>query len=194
MTLWEKVRSFITPDKFPVGGLLGESLEGVNKTDLFTWFHLTETSRVRAGRGRSVVKFKPSGSKFHDLVTVEVSLNQSGRVVGISLLLERSFVEDDRDGVFARDIAKSLLRTVGGDKPPEELKSLADEIEFAHDYPLIVGPGYRPPPPKPAPSPGFLTYLGRRGTYTQSFPGFALALENITDGVRPCLSISLRSA
>jgi hypothetical protein len=191
LNLLEWARSLIKPAAPPAGAFFGKRLEDVQETEFFRWFSLVETSREWAGRRRSVVKFKPSGEKFHNVVTVELSLDGGGLIRGVRLLLARRFVDDAREGIYARDVTKSLLRAAVADAPTEGLKTLADEIEFRHDYPIIVGPGYQPQPTSPEPSPGFLTYLGRRGEYEQTFPGFTLKLENTADDEGPLLIISL---
>src|SRR3989441_7170643 len=91
-------------------GDLGERLEQARKTEFFRWFHLEETGR--AGR---VVQFKPSGEKFRPLVTLNVTLDPSGRMVGVELVLSRAFIDSGREGTFARDIAKSFLRVATSD-------------------------------------------------------------------------------
>lgn len=193
MSLWARVRDWIRPARVHGGGgLLWKSIEDAQQTEFFRWFQLVETSRAKGKGGRIVVRFRPSGEKFHDLVAVDAAVDRH-IIMSIDLLLARSFIDDARDGIFARDIAKSLLRAAPPDADRAALSGMANEIEFAHDYPLIVGPGYRPPALPPHPSPGFQTYLGRRDSYEQAFSESRLRLEQIHDDVGRWLRISLRA-
>jgi len=88
-------------------GELGENVEQARKTEFFRWFHLEES-----GRTGSVVYFKPSAERFRSLVTVNLSLDSRERLIGAELVLSRLFIDSGRDGLFARDIAKSFLRVV----------------------------------------------------------------------------------
>ena len=54
--------------------------------------------------------FKPSGEKFHPLVTVKVTTDGAGRILALEMALARSFIDSPRDGIYARDIAKSFLQ------------------------------------------------------------------------------------
>src|SRR5260370_1361246 len=148
-------------------GDLGEKLEQARKTEFFRWFHLEETGRQA---GASVVQFKPSGEKFRSLVTVNLSVDSGQRLVGAELILSRSFVDSGRDGMFARDIAKSFLRVVTTAEDRKAIASLVAEIEqppASLSTPLIVR--NRPAPSLPvAPSPGYRTFLGEQKSYEQS--------------------------
>lgn len=195
MKFWDRVRSFVSHGRFSGhGGFFGKSLEDIQKTDFFIWFQLTETSRSQEKRGDTLVNFKPAGEKFHDLVTVSLSIDSRQQIFAIGLLLARSFIDDPQDGVFARDIAKSLLRAAPPDPDRPTLSQLADEIEFSHSFQLIVGPAYQPPAPPSTPSLGFQTYLGRRKSYEQAISESKLKLEQISgDAEERWLSISLEA-
>jgi len=105
-------------------GELGENVEQARKTEFFRWFHLEET-----GRMGSVVHFKPSAEKFRSLVTVSLSLDSRQRLIGAELVLSRSFIDSGRDGLFARDIAKSFLRVVTSQEERQAIGGLIGEIE-----------------------------------------------------------------
>src|SRR5438105_14433165 len=95
-------------------GELGDNVEQARKTEFVRWFHLEET-----GRTGSVVHFKPSAEKFRSLVTVSLSLDSRQRLIGAELVLSRSFIDSGRDGLFARDIAKSFLRVTTSQEEPK---------------------------------------------------------------------------
>lgn len=91
-------------------GGFGDSLDQAKGTHFFQWFHLTQTAQEQAA-GSTVTSFKPSGKRFRDLVTFKVTTGRKGDITGMELILSRKFVDSPQDGIFARDIAKSLLRT-----------------------------------------------------------------------------------
>ena len=176
------------------GGLLGLRLEEARARDFFTWFSLVEIGLAETAAGR-VVEFKPEGEKFRELVTVRATLDGGGRIVKLALALARAFVDHGSDGVFARDIAKSLLRGAFGDDAPTEVSRLADEIEFNYvsDRPVLVSSS-RPRPRLPdAPSPGYLTYLGRRPSFENEDARGKLTLSNRAGGPPAVLTITVES-
>ena len=114
-------------------GDLGETLEQARKTEFFRWFHLEETGRTAAEAG-TVVHFKPSAEKFRKLVTLNLTVDSRERLVGAELVLSRSFIDSGRDGIFARDIAKSFLRVVTPASELGSISGLIGEIE----QPLVI--------------------------------------------------------
>jgi hypothetical protein len=174
-------------------GQLGERLDQVKETGFFRWFHLEQTDQTRAG-AQAVVTFKPSGEKFHPLVTLNVVTDGQDRLQGLELVLARTFVDDPRDGVFARDIAKSFLLAAFADCGDQGLNDLISEIQ----YPLFHGPGVigRTPPadiklPK-APTRCYQVYLGRQTACTLDLADHSLRLENRRVGETPSLMIEIR--
>ena len=79
-------------------GSFGERLEQAKQTEFFRWFQLEET-----GRTGKVVHFKPSGEKFRSLVTLNLTIDSSGRLLGAELILSRSFIDSARDGTGTSD-------------------------------------------------------------------------------------------
>jgi hypothetical protein len=163
-------------------GNLGETLDQAKQTEFFRWFHLDET-----GRTARVVHFKPSGDKFHNLVTLNLALDTRGRLAGAELILLRSFVDSGRDGMFARDIAKSFVRVV---TPAEERDTVADLLAEIEQPPanlsqtLIVGTRTTPRPPAKS-TPGYQVFLGQRASYQQG----PIKLMNRVVNNAPCLVI-----
>jgi len=60
---------------------------------------------------------------------VNLSLDSRQRLIGAELVLSRSFIDSGREGMFARDIAKSFLRVVTSAQERKGLGSLIAEIE-----------------------------------------------------------------
>jgi hypothetical protein len=161
-----------------IGGL-GENVEQARNTGFFRWFHLEETGRT-AGQAGPVVEFKPSGEKFRAAVTLKLSLDSREKLVGAELALTRSFIDSGRDGMFARDIAKSFLGIVTAVEDRNAIGSLITEIEQPPanlSSPLIVRE--QPAPKLPvAPSPGYWTFLGQQEFYEQRLASGRIRFEN----------------
>ena len=160
-------------------GGFGDSLDQARKTDFFTWFHLEKAGEEKTAQA-TVTTFKPSGEKFHDLAAFRVTTAPAGGLIGVQLTLSRAFVDSRKDGIFARDIAKSLLRTAfaGGSDP--EVQALADEIEYldTSGVRIIIHESRKTPELPAEHTPGYLTYLGQRGSYEHVVGGKMLKLEN----------------
>lgn len=162
-------------------GHLGVKLEDMQRTDFFTWFHLERVSTEADAQQRTVVAFKPEGEKFRALVTVNVTLAPDDYILAIELVLTRAFVDHPADGIFARDIAKSFLRTIVPQEDRGAISDLANEIEYQYpeDLEIFVLTAKRPEIPLPAvPTPGYQTFLGQQQAYTQSLSHCTLGLEN----------------
>ena len=89
-------------------GNLGTTVDDAKKTDLFGFFHLKETTRDTGPV--NVVHYRPSGADFHDLAEVDLSLTGES-ITGSQLVLARSFLSG-MNGVFAKDLMVSYLKTV----------------------------------------------------------------------------------
>ena len=152
-------------------GSFGEHLEQARQTEFFRWFQLEET-----GRSEKVVHFKPSGEKFRSLVTLDLTIDSKGRLVGAELILSRSFIDSGRDGMFARDIAKSFVGIATTSAERSTVSSLIAEIEQPPanmSTTLLVA--NRPAPKLPgSPTPGYQVFLGRRQSGLQG----PIKLEN----------------
>src|SRR5262245_44757395 len=114
----------------PSQGLIGASLDNAKRHDLFRWFHLEQEGDPRKEGRLQIVAFRPSGVAFHDLVLVSLWIEENGAIQRLRLTLARRFVNDPRQGMFARDIAKSVLRATFRSNDPPELRDLVNEIEF----------------------------------------------------------------
>ena len=174
-------------------GQLGGRLDQARETEFFRWFHLEQTDLSRAG-AQTVVAFKPSGEKFRPLVTLNVTTDGQGGLQALELVVSRVFVDDPKDGVFARDIVKSLLLAVFAGAGDQGLTDLTNELQ----YPLFYGPGVlvRTPPADiklpEEPTRCYQVYLGRQTACTLELAGQRLRLENRRAGETPSLIVEIR--
>lgn len=163
----------------PSESLLGSKLEDAKQTDFFKFFNLKESGAYFALEKNVVVGFRPEGPMFRDLVSVNVTLDINETIVGIDLILARSFADHKTNGIFARDIAKSFLRAAIPQGDQNAISDLTNEIEFppaASGQSIIT---VRPPPKLPdKPTAGYLVYLGKGSLFEQTMSGSKLRLEN----------------
>ena len=111
--------------------------------------------------------------------------------------MRRDFVDSPTNSLFARDIAKSMLRSAlpAADKG-DAAADLLNEIEYRRGPSkgtLLVGPGYQPPPLPAQPSAGDQPYLVQSARYEQTLvSGRRLRLENTDAEGAKVLRISVR--
>jgi len=106
--------------------LQGQPLESAVNTDFFTFFHLKERAR---DEGDQLVThyFRPQSR--NDLV-VCVDADKSGKILQMSLIVGREFVDDAHTKVFARDIVKSFIEVATPPDDASETAPLVNEIFF----------------------------------------------------------------
>jgi hypothetical protein len=179
------------PDTTMHHSLLGMSLTEAKTTEFFTWFNLGQTGTETDAEKRAVVIFKPTGDAFHKLVTVKTALDSRQHIVRIELLLARSFLDDKRQGVFANDIARSLLldATSGADR--DAIRGLANAISSNQKTGERLIKAVPLPAPPDRPGPAYLTYLGERHVDSEQLPSSTLHLENLKLGDQSWLQIVL---
>jgi hypothetical protein len=172
--------------------LLGMSLAASANQDFFTFFRLEEIKREQVA-GREVVIFKPSGGTFRVMVTVRATLGPGERIVGMELYLSRRFIDNPAQRPFANDIASSLLIS---SLPREDLQTIHDlVIEIQRRSIQVTGsvavPRF-PPAELPAKeSPGYLTYDGKRDSYSQQLHTAILLMEKMKEAGEDWLRIRL---
>lgn len=149
-------------------------------SDFFTFFHLAEVGvPTTVGASQAWHSFRPSGPAFHDLVELDVLAAADGTIGAASLGLDRSFIDDPRNGIFARDIVKSFLAwTDRKPSPPLSglISNLADLSSSGGSVIIMRGPA--PPPPPPDATGGYGVYLGHNQHADFADDGMRLAFTN----------------
>lgn len=149
-------------------------------SDFFTFFHLAEVGVPTAvGASQAWHSFRPSGPAFHDLVELDVLAAADGTIGAASLGLDRSFIDDPRNGIFARDIVKSFL-TWTDRKPSPQLSSLIANLAdlSSSGGTVIIMQGTAPTPRPPDATGGYGVYLGRDRHAAFADDGIRLAFTN----------------
>ena len=177
------------------GGFLTRPVAEIQKSGFFNWFQLGETGREPVGDGGYRINFQPTGDKFHDLTLVTVTVNSATAVQQMDLVLQRTFIDGPRDGIFASDIAKSFIADVPPLDDGEALSTLASEIQYRarSSQPVIVASGYSPPDLPDPPTIAYNTFAGKRHQYSKKLLHCVFSLENEgaagSEQLRICFSL-----
>jgi hypothetical protein len=146
-----------------VFGALGQTLGTARQTDFVLWFHLEETER-RLEMPGEVVRFRPSGPKFHDLCYLDVLTASTGEMVRMELVIQRIYI-DGRDGVFAQDLVKSFLLAALPQACQHVLEDFMSEITEL--------------PGRKGVTPGYLVFRGRQNNWRTLTGWSCLVLANL---------------
>jgi hypothetical protein len=177
----------------PTDGLIGRPLAAAEASELFTFFNLAQTAKLSCGGGRAL-GFRPTGARFHRLAGVEVVTDAKGAVAAMTLTLDRPFIDDPVNGVFARDLAKSFLGDVPAAAAKAGVVALAGEIEAgmsSSSATVVLRPEASPAAPKGPPSPGYSVFLGNQGSWALKSGGETTSLANGRQGGEAVLRLSL---
>jgi hypothetical protein len=131
----------------------------------FSWFHFDPLGEpAPTGSGRAWNCFRPNGQAFRAFVELDVLVDQSGRILESCLGLDRAFLDHPRDGVFARDLAKSYLQWGLREAANAQARGLIDNIAnpAAGGARVLMHARSMPPAPAEDTTGGYLVYLGKR--------------------------------
>ena len=151
---------------------IGEKLSEVKDDSFFSFFNLGEIDRIEAQKG-SVITFRPRSGDFSQLVSVKIIVDSEGTVMVMELALSRSFVDDPFNGVFARDISKSILQFALPKSDAELISEMIDEIRFRN-----TSQNNKEQVLPKEPSSGYLTYVGSQERHEEYLEASKLLLEN----------------
>jgi hypothetical protein len=157
-----------------------QRLSAITQTDFFKFFNLRRVDAQDGQRtGETVVRFKPQADAFHPLVTVLVTVDREERVLKRHLVLSHSFITDPRQGLFARDIAKShLLESVDKDEQPAISDLVAEIFRTGRSVASIPGARRQGATVPRLMSAGYLAFTGQRKDYQRNLKKSAVMLAN----------------
>jgi hypothetical protein len=173
-----KLRGVLQPDLSP----RARTLDQERKRHFFSWFHLDPAGDLApASSGRTWHCFRPNGEAFRAFVELDVLIDQSGRILESRLGLDRAFADHPRNGVFARDLAKSYLQWGLIGPLGAQARTLIDNIAnpAAAGVPVLMRASAVPPAPGEDTTGGYLVYLGRRTTAEAILGNSKLTITNL---------------
>jgi CHAT domain-containing protein/tetratricopeptide (TPR) repeat protein len=153
----------------PGFGQLGPNVSSALKSDFFTFFHLRQ-AESEVGDERTAITYKPGAPQFRDLVTVVLTVDTKQNIIGAQLALNRRFIVDPMNGVFANDIAKSFLLAC---------------INDSGDYPELLDAAAairRPSKDKLENCACLRVYAGMQDRWSLAIPAGHLRLLNTSEG------------
>ncbi len=156
------------------------------KSHFFTWFNLTPSCPPVPGADFRIWHcFRPSGDQFRPLVEVAVQTDANDNVFDRRIGIDRSFIDDQRNSPFARDIAKSFLQWALPEPVSGDVKTLIQRIAdlAASGPPIIFGNGAVEEPATPDLTGGYNVYLGHSARVALSAGPAGLKLINVPGGL-----------
>ncbi|MEO8461011.1 MAG: hypothetical protein ABI451_10800 [Dokdonella sp.] len=174
------------------GSLRWQTLTEAKESEFFRWFSFTHVGTATNEQRKQVFSFRPSGEKFHYLVRLDILLDQGERIEMLRLFLAASFVDDVREGLFARDIARSFLLSAVLQSDECSLENLANEIAGRHNMPVITRS--LAADLTVLPSAGFLAFVGQGPRYEKSCSSIHLSIERTKSDVGDLVTMSIGHA
>ncbi len=171
-------------------GLLGTDLAFARAhSDYFAFFHLEPIGDAQPSAGGKMNCFKPTGTAFRRFVTVYVETNAKDSIVGIRVVIARSFIEDPQNGIFARDLIKSSLLSAVNATDAATLRDLGREILHRDARrTLLVG---KEPRLSTTPSAAYPVVSAVDPTWEAKLQASKIRLSNETEEDRPSLIITI---
>ncbi|MCW5822482.1 MAG: hypothetical protein KIT34_06735 [Cyanobacteria bacterium TGS_CYA1] len=134
MALGLILATIFTPPAFGESGALsiyGEPLSEAYKKDFFSFFRFSMIGMSVTKDGYTSVSYKPPrGSMLRQCVDLNLTLTSEGRIKRMVLKLRRRCIEDSRQGMFARDVAKSFIQAGIPERDSDSVSELINEIFF----------------------------------------------------------------
>ena len=163
----------------------------LQKTDLFSFFHFTESGRKRTGSGMYEVYFKPGG--FQEFIDVMMSIDNSQVVHQGVLYLDRDWIGSAMTvSPFGKDLAKSFIAAVtpDTDKPKaDRIVSTIWNLQGSQDRVVTSTPQEAS---KHIPIEDLeQVYLGLKDKFEMTFDECCIKIENVQDVGRKRLKISV---
>jgi len=172
------------------------SYEELRKTELFSFFHFSETGRKAMIDGMQEIHLKPGG--FQEFIDVKMKIDRSERVHQGVLYLDRDWIGSPMTvSPFGKDLAKSFIAAV---TPPDDRKKADNIVSTIWN---IQGSSDRVVAIQPQSSMDQLAepvieelqhvYLGIEDKFEVKLEKSCIKIENVTDVGRKRLKISIDS-
>ncbi len=165
----------------------------LKETELFSFFHFTETGRRPHVRGLTEICLKPGG--FQEFIDVSMRVDREQGVHEGILLLDRDWIGGPMTvNPFGKDLAKSFVEAVTHPEDKEKacavvttiwnLTGSNDKPQYVEDKPKCAEEDIEK-----------LTdvYLGIEKCYSLEMDNCKIVIENVEDVGRPRLRISISS-
>ena len=165
----------------------------LKESELFSFFHFTETGRRPQSRGMTEILLKPGG--FQEFIDVSMKVDQREGVYEGVLLLDREWIGGPMTvNPFGKDLAKSFVEAVTHPEDKDEACAMVTTIwnvSGSRDQTIYLHEKNE----KFEEQIEKLTnvYLGTEQCYTLELERCKIVIENIEDVGRPRLRIMVSS-
>jgi hypothetical protein len=171
-------------------GLLGTDLTTARAhSDYFQFFNLEPTGGAQPSANET--SFKPIGSDFRQLVTIYVETDSKQLISGLRVVIARSFIDDPKNGVFARDLIKSTLLATVNATDAASLDDLGTEILYRDRKGTVLT--RNEPQLSATPSAAYLVVSGTSKSWETKLRSSQIRLSNQTQENRPSLIITIHA-
>jgi len=172
------------------------SYDELRKTDLFEFFHFTETGRRPTMDGMQEVYLKPGG--FQEFIDIKMKIDRAQKVHSGILYLDRDWIGSPMTvSPFGKDLAKSFIGAV---TPPTD-RAKADRVvntiwnvRGSSDVEISIQPqSPKDLVPEPPIEELEQVYLGIEDKFEMKLERSRIRVENIMDIGRKRLMISIEA-
>ena len=170
--------------------------EELQKTELFSFFHLAESGRKPAANGYQVIHYKPGG--FQEFIDVKMKIDRFHRVQEGVLYLDRDWIGGPMTvSPFGKDLAKSFIDAICPNVDKEKAGLVVSTIwnlRGTNDKVISINPEGPESMRKKVPIEELeQVYLGIAKKFEIVCEKSCITIENVMDVGRKRLKISIES-
>jgi hypothetical protein len=172
------------------------SYEDLRKTDLFEFFHFSESGRKRVSGDMQEIHLKPGG--FQEFIDITMMIDRSQTVHEGVLFLDRDWIGGPMTiSPFGKDLAKSFIAAVTPEADKERAERVIStiwNIQGSSDRVISIQPQspkdlVAEPPIEELEN----VYLGIEKKFEMTLKESCIKIENVVDVGRDRLRISVES-
>lgn len=165
----------------------------LKESELFSFFHFTETGRKPQSRGMTEIRLKPGG--FQEFIDILMKVDQAEGVHEGVLLLDRDWIGGPMTvNPFGKDLAKSFVEAVTHPKDKEKACSVVSTIwNISGSRNEVIYLGAKKETEEKQIEKLTNVYLGTEKCYSLELEKCKIMIENIEDVGRSRLRITVSS-
>ena len=167
----------------------------LKESDLFTFFNFSEIGRRKGEKGLAMVSFKPGG--FQEFIDIAMQMDVAGIIYSAVLLMDRKWIGNEKTiNPFGKDLAKSFIQQMTPEADQEEIEPVVFILwDLIGQEDHIIG--IKPQEADTSKEQGVATvvdvYKGIEKEFTYEMSQSSMKIENVVDGGRDRLKISIKS-
>jgi len=172
------------------------SYEDLQKTELFSFFHFTESGRRAAPGGFQEIHYKPGG--FQEFIDVQMKVDRSQIVHEGVLYLDRDWIGGPMTvNPFGKDLAKSFIAAICPQKDKETVERVVSTIwnlQGSKDKVITIHPDGPDDLTKEVPIEELeQVYLGISKIFEMTCEESSIKIENVVDIGKDRLKITIEA-